>query len=99
MVCELLLRGLRLRRRESSTAGAAFRRLGREDLRTFNEINRVLKNVWNLTYSTIVFSGAVTGLSAHFTAGSSQLMHWRSVRPEMVTTGTIRFPHFGQRVV
>jgi hypothetical protein len=26
-------------------------------------------------------------------------MHWRSVRPEMVTTGTNRFPHFGQRVV
>jgi hypothetical protein len=44
-------------------------------------------------------SGALTGLSAHFTAGSSQLMHCRSVRPEMVTTGTIRFPHFGQRVV
>src|ERR1700678_2979235 len=38
-------------------------------------------------------------LSDHSTAGSSQLMHWRSVRPEMVTTGTIRFPHFGQRVV
>jgi hypothetical protein len=44
-------------------------------------------------------SGAVSGLSAHFTAGSSQLMHWRSVRPEIVITGTIRFPHFGQRVV
>jgi hypothetical protein len=43
-------------------------------------------------------SGAVSGLSVHFTAGSSQLMHCRSVRPEMVTTGTIRFPHFGQRV-
>jgi hypothetical protein len=26
-------------------------------------------------------------------------MHWRSVRPEMVTIGTNRFPHFGQRVV
>ena len=26
-------------------------------------------------------------------------MHWRSVRPEMVTTGTNRFPHFGQCVV
>jgi hypothetical protein len=46
----------------------------------------------------IGFSGAISGLSAHFTAGSSQLMHWRSVRPEKVTTGTIRFPHFGQRV-
>jgi hypothetical protein len=43
-------------------------------------------------------SGAVSGLSAHFTAGSSQLMHCRSVRPEMVITGTVRFPHFGQRV-
>src|SRR5258708_2645677 len=49
--------------------------------------------------STIGFSGAVSGLSYHFTAGSSQLMHWRSVRPEMVTTGISRFPHFGQRVV
>src|SRR5258708_40070365 len=49
MVCELLLRGLRPRGRESSPAGAAFRRLGREDSSTFNEINRVLKNVWNLT--------------------------------------------------
>src|SRR6202022_2987444 len=48
---------------------------------------------------TIGFSGAVSGLSAHFSAGSSQLIHLRSVRPEMVTTGTIRFPHFGQRVV
>ncbi len=48
---------------------------------------------------TIGFSGAVSGLSAHFTAGSSQLMHWRSVRPEMVTTGITRFPHFGQRVI
>jgi hypothetical protein len=48
---------------------------------------------------TIGFSGAVSGLSAHFTAGSSQLMHWRSVRPEMVTTGTNRFPHFGQLIV
>src|ERR1700691_4392610 len=38
-------------------------------------------------------------LSDHFTAGSSQLMHWRTVRPEMVTTGTIRFSQFGQRVV
>jgi len=46
----------------------------------------------------IGFSGAMSGLSAHFTAGSSQLMHWRLVRPEKVTTGTIRFPHFGQRV-
>jgi hypothetical protein len=46
----------------------------------------------------IGFSGAVSGLSAHFTAGSSQLMHWRSVRPEMVITATSRFPHFGQRV-
>jgi hypothetical protein len=45
------------------------------------------------------FSGAMSGLSAHFTAGSSQLMHWRSVRPEMVTTGTICFPHFGQCVI
>src|ERR1700738_4435444 len=44
-------------------------------------------------------SEAVSGLLAHFTAGSSQLIHCRSVRPEMVTTGTIRFPHFGQRVV
>jgi hypothetical protein len=26
-------------------------------------------------------------------------MHWRSVRPEIVTIGTNRFPHFGQRVV
>jgi hypothetical protein len=26
-------------------------------------------------------------------------MHWRSVRPEMVTTGTNRFPHFGQCVI
>src|SRR5260221_13908291 len=26
-------------------------------------------------------------------------MHWRSVRPEMVTTGTIRFPHLAQRVI
>src|SRR6267378_5318347 len=49
--------------------------------------------------STIGFSGAVSGLSYHFTAGSSQLMHWRSVRPERVTTGTIRFSHFGQLVV
>src|SRR5260370_12951017 len=47
----------------------------------------------------IGFSAAVSGLSAHFTAGSSQLMHWRSVRPEMVTTGTIRFPHLAQRVI
>src|SRR5260370_30677111 len=47
---------------------------------------------------TIGFSGAVRGLSAHLSAGSSQLMHCRSVRPEMVTTGAIRFPHFGQRV-
>jgi hypothetical protein len=45
------------------------------------------------------FSGAMSGLSAHFTAGSSQLMHWRSVRPEMVTTGTNCFPHFGQCVI
>jgi hypothetical protein len=43
--------------------------------------------------------GAVSGLSAHFTAGSSQLIHWKSVRPEMVITATVRFPHFGQRVV
>ena len=49
--------------------------------------------------TTIGFSGAVRGLSAHFTAGSSQLMHCRSVRPEMVTTAAIRFPHFGQRVI
>ena len=49
--------------------------------------------------STIGLSGAVGGLSANFSAGSSQLMHWRSVRPEMVTTDTIRFPHFGQHVV
>src|ERR1700736_858806 len=48
---------------------------------------------------TIGCSAAVSGLSADFTAGSSQLMHWRSVRPEMVTIGTISFPHFGQRVV
>jgi hypothetical protein len=33
------------------------------------------------------------------TAGSSQPMHWKSVRPEIVTTGTISFPHFGQRVI
>src|SRR5258705_2541000 len=26
-------------------------------------------------------------------------MHWRSVRPEIVTIGTNRFPHFGQCVV
>ena len=45
------------------------------------------------------YSGAMTRLSAHFTAGSSQLMHWRSVRPERVTTGTICFPHFGQCVI
>src|SRR5260370_7937015 len=25
-------------------------------------------------------------------------MHWRSVRPEMVTIGNIRFPHLAQRV-
>jgi hypothetical protein len=48
---------------------------------------------------TIGFSGAVNGLSDHFAAGSSQLMHWRTVRPQMVTTGTIRFSQFGQRVV
>jgi hypothetical protein len=42
---------------------------------------------------------AIGKLSDHFTAGSSQLMHWRTVRPEMVTTGTIRFSQFGQRVV
>src|ERR1700692_4193947 len=47
----------------------------------------------------IGFSGAMSGRSAHFTAGSSQLMHWRSVRPEMVTTGISRFPHFGQCVI
>jgi len=41
----------------------------------------------------------MSGLSAHFAAGSSQLMHWRSVRPEKVTTGTIRFLHFGQCVI
>jgi hypothetical protein len=35
--------------------------------------------------STIGLSGAVGGLSANFSAGSSQLMHWRSVRPEIVT--------------
>jgi hypothetical protein len=46
----------------------------------------------------IGFSGAVSELSAHFTAGSSQPMHWKSVRPEMVTTGAVRFPHFGHRV-
>src|SRR4030088_1019983 len=45
------------------------------------------------------FSEALGGLSAHFTTGPSQLLHWRSVRPERVTTGIIRFPHFGQRVV
>jgi hypothetical protein len=49
--------------------------------------------------ATIGLSGAVSGLSAHFIAGSSQLMHWRSVRPEKVTTGTIRFPHFAQCVI
>jgi hypothetical protein len=43
--------------------------------------------------------GAVSGLSAHFTAGSSQLIHCKSVRPAMVITGTIRFPHFRQHVV
>jgi hypothetical protein len=43
--------------------------------------------------------GLKAGLSADLTAGSSQLMHWRSVRPEMVTTGTNRFPHFGQCVI
>jgi hypothetical protein len=49
---------------------------------------------------SIGFSGANCGLSsAHFTPGSSQFMHWRSVRPENVTTGTIRFPHFGQCVI
>jgi hypothetical protein len=47
----------------------------------------------------IGFSGAVSGLSAHFTAGSSQVMHWRSVRPDQVTTGTRRFPHLRQRVI
>jgi hypothetical protein len=26
-------------------------------------------------------------------------MHWKSVRPEIVTTGTMTFPHFGQRVI
>ena len=44
-------------------------------------------------------SGTVSGLSAHFTAGSSQLMHWSSVRPEMATTGSNSFPHFAQRVM
>ncbi len=48
---------------------------------------------------TIGSSAAVGGLSADFSAGSSQLMHWRSVRPERVTIATISFPHFGQRVV
>jgi len=43
--------------------------------------------------------GAVSGLSAHFTAGSSQLIHCKSVRPAMVITGTIRFSHFRQYVV
>jgi hypothetical protein len=46
-----------------------------------------------------LFDPAVSGLSADFSAASSQLMHWRQVRPEMVTTGTIRFTHFGQHVV
>jgi hypothetical protein len=32
-------------------------------------------------------------------AGSSQLMHWRSVRPDKVTTGTRCFPHFWQCVI
>ena len=42
--------------------------------------------------------GAVSGLSAHFAAGSSQLIHWKSVRPEMVITATVCLPHFAQRV-
>jgi hypothetical protein len=49
--------------------------------------------------SSVGFSGAVGGLWANFTAGSSQLMHWRSVLPQIVTTGASRFPHFLQRVV
>jgi hypothetical protein len=40
----------------------------------------------------------VSGLSAHFAAGSSQLIHWKSVRPEMVITATVCLPHFAQRV-
>jgi hypothetical protein len=49
--------------------------------------------------ASIGFSGAICGLSANFTAGSSQLMHWRSVRPDKVITGTRCFPHFGQCVI
>ena len=40
----------------------------------------------------------MSGLSAHFAAGSSQLIHWKSVRPEMVITATVRLPHFAHRV-
>jgi hypothetical protein len=49
--------------------------------------------------AAICFSGAISGLSAHFTTGSSQLMHWRSVRPDKVITGTRCFPHLGQCVI
>jgi len=45
------------------------------------------------------FPGALSELSTHFTAGSSQPMHWKAVQPEIVTTGTVSFPHFGQRVI
>src|SRR6185437_12760252 len=54
---------------------------------------------WAAGSATIGLSGAVSGLSANFTAGSSQLIHWSSVRPEMATTGTNSFPHFAQRVM
>jgi hypothetical protein len=49
--------------------------------------------------ATIGFSGTISGVSAHLIAGSSQLMHWRSVRPDRVTTGTRCFPHLGQCVI
>jgi hypothetical protein len=86
-----------------SSAGLASleRFLSSSNVTWFNAIEmRTPREEWvQARYAAMGLSGALTGLSAHFTAGSSQLMHCRSVRPEMVTTGTIRFPHFGQRVV
>jgi len=54
---------------------------------------------WMAGSATTGLSGTVSGPSAHFAAGSSQLMHWSSVRPEMATTGSNNFPHLAQRVM
>ena len=74
----------------------------RYQLAGFGPLRYIVRCCEDTDHGTVVhdwLSGAVGELSAHFTAGSSQPMHWKSVRPEIVTTGTIRFPHFGQRVI